>query len=128
MVQVGALKVHTEALDIDALEDAQDDLEEMMGEVEEVNEVMGSSFAMGDEIDEAELDAELAALGTEFEEVPYADEFAGIATGPVSTGIPAGMPAVPASASASSVPARADGMPAVPAAMATTADPYGGVI
>ena len=41
----------------------QDELEDMMYEANEIQEVMGRSYGIGDDIDEAELEAEFDALG-----------------------------------------------------------------
>merc|ERR1712183_461167 len=55
-------------LNIDDVEDIADDMAEMMEEFEEINMALGSNFATPDDIDEADLDAELEMLEDELEE------------------------------------------------------------
>mmetsp|Transcript_16046 Transcript_16046/g.36998 ORF Transcript_16046/g.36998 Transcript_16046/m.36998 type:complete len:217 (-) Transcript_16046:266-916(-) len=56
-------------LNIDDVEDLADDMAEMMDEFNEINEALGRNFATPDDIDEADLDAELELLEDEmFEE------------------------------------------------------------
>lgn len=47
------LAVEQKKIDVDKIEDMQDDLTEMMEEMNEVNEALGRSYEVGDEIDEA---------------------------------------------------------------------------
>jgi charged multivesicular body protein 5 len=117
--QVGVLKEKTAVLDVDALEDAQDDLEDLMADVSEINEVMGRSFGLGADVDESDLDAELAALGDEMEGVDLSD-LEGISAGP--SAVPAGVPAVPAA------PLPASAGTALPAVPAMPMDAYGGTV
>ena len=56
-------------LNIDDVEDLADDMAEMMDDFNEINEALGRNFATPDDIDEADLDAELELLEDElFEE------------------------------------------------------------
>ena len=55
-------------LDIDAIEDLADDMAELMEDFNEVNEALGRNFATPEDIDEADLDAELELLEDELEE------------------------------------------------------------
>ncbi len=56
-------------LNIDDVEDLADDMAEMMDDFNEINEALGRNFATPDDIDEADLDAELEMLEDEmFEE------------------------------------------------------------
>lgn len=55
-------------LDIDAVDDLADDMAELMEDFNEINEALGRNFATPDDIDEADLDAELEMLGEELEE------------------------------------------------------------
>lgn len=59
------MKKEFKALDIDKIEDVQDDLAELMFDVQEVDEVMGRAWGVPDDVDEADLDDELAALDDE---------------------------------------------------------------
>ena len=61
------LKAETKKLNIDQIEDTQDDLQDMMEDMNEINDMMGRAYGMPDEIDEADLDAELACLEDELE-------------------------------------------------------------
>jgi len=55
-------------LDIDAVDDLADDMAELMEDFNEINEALGRNFATPDDLDEADLDAELEMLGDELEE------------------------------------------------------------
>lgn len=55
-------------LNIDDVEDLADDMAEMMEDFNEINEMLGRNFATPDDIDEADLDAELELLEDELEE------------------------------------------------------------
>lgn len=55
-------------LDIDDIDCLADDMAELMDDFNEVNEALGRNFATPDDIDEADLDAELDMLGDELEE------------------------------------------------------------
>jgi charged multivesicular body protein 5 len=55
-------------LDIDAVEDMTDDMAELMEDFNEINEALGRNFATPDDLDEADLDAELEMLEDELEE------------------------------------------------------------
>merc|ERR1719484_496127 len=55
------LKTEFKKVDIDQIEDVQDDLVDMM----EDQDALGRSYGIGDDVDEADLDAELACLDDE---------------------------------------------------------------
>ena len=55
-------------LRVDDIDDIADDMEEMMLEINEINDVMGRTFATPEYVDEADLEAELDLLEDEFEE------------------------------------------------------------
>ncbi|KAJ2931718.1 hypothetical protein H1R20_g5507, partial [Candolleomyces eurysporus] len=55
-------------IDIDKIEDMHYDMEEMLERANEIQETLGRSYAVPDEIDEADLEAELDALALEQEE------------------------------------------------------------
>ncbi|KAJ1458560.1 Snf7 family [Pelagophyceae sp. CCMP2097] len=59
------LKKEIKKVNVDGIEDLQDDLADMMEDMHEVQDALGRSYGLGDEIDEADLDAELACLGDE---------------------------------------------------------------
>jgi len=61
---VKEMKKEYKKVDINSIEDLQDDLEDMMDQANEVQEVLGRSYGCPD-VDEAELEAELEALGDE---------------------------------------------------------------
>jgi len=50
-------------LDIDEIENMQDDMEEIMQDMNEVQDTMGRMYGVPADFDEAELDAEFAAMG-----------------------------------------------------------------
>mmetsp|Transcript_1002 Transcript_1002/g.2026 ORF Transcript_1002/g.2026 Transcript_1002/m.2026 type:complete len:218 (+) Transcript_1002:212-865(+) len=93
-------------LNIDDVEDLADDMAEMMDDFNEINEALGRNFATPDDIDEADLDAELEMLEDEmFEEEALAEE----AT-PSYLQTTSEMPATPTT----ELPMAQMGMPAVP--------------
>jgi len=55
-------------IDIDKIEAMHYDMEDMLEQSNEIQEIMGRSYAVPDEIDEADLEAELDALALEEEE------------------------------------------------------------
>jgi charged multivesicular body protein 5 len=54
-------------LNIDSVDDLADDMAELMEDFNEINEALGRNFATPDDINEADLDAELEMLGEELE-------------------------------------------------------------
>merc|ERR1711998_790516 len=56
-----ALKKQFKAVNIDQVEDLQDDLSDLLEQAEEVQSALGRSYNT-DDIDEADLEAELAAM------------------------------------------------------------------
>eukprot|EP00614_Pseudopedinella_elastica_P027447 CAMPEP_0172642104 /NCGR_PEP_ID=MMETSP1068-20121228/230692_1 /TAXON_ID=35684 /ORGANISM="Pseudopedinella elastica, Strain CCMP716" /LENGTH=204 /DNA_ID=CAMNT_0013455847 /DNA_START=79 /DNA_END=690 /DNA_ORIENTATION=+ len=71
------LKVEQKKINLGEVEDVHDDMEELFEEMEEINEVMGRSYGLGDDVDESELDSELAMLEDELEGLDE-DEAAGM--------------------------------------------------
>ncbi|RMX66894.1 hypothetical protein KXD40_005799 [Peronospora effusa] len=65
VVQLG---VETKKINMSELEDAQDDMADLMEDMNEIQELMGRSYGIGDEIDEDELEAELEGLEEEWAE------------------------------------------------------------
>jgi charged multivesicular body protein 5 len=61
------LKVQMKAMDIDAIEDLQEDISDMLLDVDGIQDVMGQSYAMEDDLDEDELMAELDELEDELD-------------------------------------------------------------
>jgi charged multivesicular body protein 5 len=55
-------------LNIDDIEDGMDDMAELFEDFNEINEALGRNFATPDDLDEADLDAELEMLGDELED------------------------------------------------------------
>lgn len=49
-------------IDVDKIERVQDEMEDMIEQANEVQETLGRSYGVPDEIDEADLEAELEAL------------------------------------------------------------------
>jgi len=102
------LKAEHKKINLDQVEDLQDDLAEMHEDMEELNEVMGRSYGLPDELDEADLDAELACLEDELEGLEEEE-----------AGVPSYLPSAPtaeaggigaAEEPAAAVPAAADGV------------------
>lgn len=61
------LKQQYGKVDIDKLERLQDEMADLMEMGNEIQETMGRSYDVPEDVDEAELDAELEALGEEAE-------------------------------------------------------------
>lgn len=55
-------------LNVDHVDELADDMAELMDDMNEINEALGQNFATPDDLDEADLDAELEMLGDELEE------------------------------------------------------------
>ena len=71
---------------IEDVEDVQDELQELMIESTEVQELLGRSFEMPGQVDEADLEAELEALGDEVElDASYLDTIKPSTTSAVKT-------------------------------------------
>ncbi|KAJ3560436.1 hypothetical protein NP233_g10841 [Leucocoprinus birnbaumii] len=62
------LKKQYGKIDIDKIESIQFDMEDLLEQANEVQEMLGRSYAVPDELDEADLEAELEALALEPEE------------------------------------------------------------
>ncbi|CAK8671799.1 unnamed protein product [Clavelina lepadiformis] len=70
------MKKEHKKIDINKIEDLQDDMEDMLEMADEVQDALGRSYGMPD-LDEADLDAELDALGDDmFEDSMLDDEVA----------------------------------------------------
>ncbi|KAH8920438.1 hypothetical protein BT69DRAFT_1309048 [Atractiella rhizophila] len=55
-------------VNIDKIERLHDEMEDLILQTQEVGEIMGRTYETPDEVDEADLEAELEALGNELEE------------------------------------------------------------
>jgi charged multivesicular body protein 5 len=68
------LKQQYKRVDIDKIESLQDEMEDLLDSANEVQEALGRSYGVPEELDEADLEAELDALGDELleegEDVP----------------------------------------------------------
>uniref|UniRef100_K3X432 Charged multivesicular body protein 5 n=1 Tax=Globisporangium ultimum (strain ATCC 200006 / CBS 805.95 / DAOM BR144) TaxID=431595 RepID=K3X432_GLOUD len=62
------LKTETKKINIDELEDVQDDMADLLEDMNEIQEIMGRSYGIGADVDESELEAELAGLEEEWAE------------------------------------------------------------
>ena len=58
-------------LNIDDVEDIADDMAELMEDFNEINEALAQNFSTPEDIDEADLEAELDMLGDELEEEEF---------------------------------------------------------
>jgi charged multivesicular body protein 5 len=73
---VKEMKKEYKKVDISKIEDVQDELEDMLEQANEVQEVLGRSYGLPEDVDEADLEAELDALGDDFledEDTSYLD-------------------------------------------------------
>ncbi|KAJ3211084.1 hypothetical protein HDU67_004792 [Dinochytrium kinnereticum] len=68
------LKQQYKKINLDKIEKIQDEMEDLLEQANEIQETLGRSYALPDDVDEADLEAELEALEDEFmeeeEEVP----------------------------------------------------------
>eukprot|EP00560_Eucampia_antarctica_P008657 CAMPEP_0197825178 /NCGR_PEP_ID=MMETSP1437-20131217/2306_1 /TAXON_ID=49252 ORGANISM="Eucampia antarctica, Strain CCMP1452" /NCGR_SAMPLE_ID=MMETSP1437 /ASSEMBLY_ACC=CAM_ASM_001096 /LENGTH=225 /DNA_ID=CAMNT_0043425073 /DNA_START=118 /DNA_END=795 /DNA_ORIENTATION=- len=60
-------------LNIDQIEDVNDDMAELMDEFNQINEALASNYATPEDIDEADLEAELEMLDDELEAIEETD-------------------------------------------------------
>ena len=81
-------------LKIDDVDELADDMAELMDEFQEINEALAQNFSTPDDIDEADLEAELDMLGDELEE-EFAEEDAVPSYLQDSTSLPAQPTAIP---------------------------------
>lgn len=90
---VKQMKQEYKSINISEIEDLQDDMQDMMADANEVQEALGRSYGVPD-VDEAELEAELEALGDEVlqdTDTSFLDEVstpAAIPTSEPSTSLP----------------------------------------
>jgi len=68
-----ALKVQMKKINIDQIDDMADDMADLMEDMEEMNEALGRNYSTPEDMDEADLEAELDALGDELEEEDVSD-------------------------------------------------------
>eukprot|EP01035_Chromulina_nebulosa_P016973 gene16973-22469_t len=68
------LKVENKKLNISEIEDMQDDLEDQLEDAGEISDILGRSYGTPNDIDEADLEAELACLGDELESIDVEQE------------------------------------------------------
>eukprot|EP00904_Undaria_pinnatifida_P004136 jgi/Undpi1/13723/HiC_scaffold_9.g03376.m1 len=107
------LKAEVKKIDINKVEDLTDDMADMMEDMNEINDIMGRSYNVGEELDEDDLDAELACLDDELDELEGLEED----TGPSYAAQPATLPVEPSIVPASAGPSGVDeyGLPVGPA-------------
>jgi len=95
-------------LNINDVDELADDMAEMMDEFQEINEALGQNFSTPDDINEADLEAELDMLDDEFEdELGEADALPSYLQEPAMPSAP--MPATPSGAPGVKVPAGVGG-------------------
>jgi charged multivesicular body protein 5 len=98
-------------LNIDHVDELADDMAELMYDMEEINQALGQNFATPDDIDEADLDAELEMLGGELEDELYQESIAAADSTPSYL-----LPAQPNTAPGTQVPVQSAASAAFPAA------------
>ncbi|KAJ3130766.1 hypothetical protein HK101_004947 [Irineochytrium annulatum] len=68
------LRTQYKKINVDKIEKIQDEMEDLLEQANDIQETLGRSYALPDDLDEADLDAELEALEDDFneeeEEVP----------------------------------------------------------
>ncbi|KAH8084656.1 Snf7 family [Filobasidium floriforme] len=67
------MKKQYKNIDIDKIENIHYDMEDLIDQANEIQETLGRTYGVPDEVDEADLEAELEALGEDFgeeEEIP----------------------------------------------------------
>merc|ERR1712070_870256 len=62
------LRTKMKELDIDDVDDLQDDFAELMEDMDDINETLGRSYGVPDDISEGDLEAELDLLEDELED------------------------------------------------------------
>eukprot|EP01062_Namystynia_karyoxenos_P048159 TRINITY_DN3658_c0_g1_i1.p3 TRINITY_DN3658_c0_g1~~TRINITY_DN3658_c0_g1_i1.p3 ORF type:complete len:218 (+),score=127.08 TRINITY_DN3658_c0_g1_i1:91-744(+) len=73
----GVLKKETKAFDIGEIEKLQDDMQDVYDDANEIQEILSRNYAMTEDVDEADLEAELDALEDEMmtsADASYLDE------------------------------------------------------
>ncbi|KJE95716.1 chromatin modifying protein 5 [Capsaspora owczarzaki ATCC 30864] len=65
-VGVKEMKTQYKKINIDKIEDIQDEMEDLLDQANEVQESLSRSYGLGEDVDEADLEAELDMLGDEF--------------------------------------------------------------
>jgi charged multivesicular body protein 5 len=103
-----ALKTEVKKIDLDSVEDTMDDMADLMEEMGEITEMLGQSYGGLEDVDEADLEAELDGLG-------FDDEL-DVGLGDAEPAVPSYLQTAPEATLASEEPA------AVPA---TGVDEYG---
>ncbi|KAL7684879.1 putative Snf7 family protein [Plasmopara halstedii] len=73
------LKTETQRINVAELENVQDDISDLMEDMNEIQDIMGRTYGIGDEIDEDELEAELEGLEDEWAEEEALGEKAEVA-------------------------------------------------
>ncbi|KAI9230188.1 MAG: putative charged multivesicular body protein 5 [Piptocephalis tieghemiana] len=63
------LKKQYKGISVDKIESIQDEMEDLMDQANEIQETMGRTYAVPDEVDDGELEAELDALGEDLSEM-----------------------------------------------------------
>ena len=90
--------IRQDLLDIDSVDELADDIAELMDDFNEINEALGRNFATPDDIDEADLDAELEMLGDEFETIDELESEPSYLQASQLPATPQGMPSAPSGA------------------------------
>ena len=108
-----ALKTQHENISLDELEDMQDDMADLLQDAGEISDLMGRSYGLPDEIDEADLDAELEALDDELESGVGDSYLTDAGASTYGVGVSAG-----GVSSATGMPSAAAPAPSMPAAVA----------
>jgi charged multivesicular body protein 5 len=57
------MKQQMKSINVNKVEDLRDTMEDLLMETEEINEILGRSYGTPEYVDEADLEAELSALG-----------------------------------------------------------------
>jgi charged multivesicular body protein 5 len=98
-------------LNIDSVDDLADDMAELMDDFNEINEALGRNFATPDDINEADLDAELEMLGDELENDDYLVSSSTPSYLAQTDAFPATPQGIPSSATASQIAANSSTTP-----------------
>lgn len=87
------LKTQYKSINMNELEDLQDDMADMLMDAEEINDVVSRAYGLPDDVDEADLDAELAGLDEDLEfHVTEEDELPDYLKASEMPSAPAGVP------------------------------------
>lgn len=95
------MKQEFKHINIDEIEDMQDEMSDLLEQSNDIQEVLGRAYGVPDDVDEADLEAELEGLQADLAEEALGDEVPSYLSAP---SVPSTAPSLPAGQSASKLP------------------------